>query len=185
MIPVSGIGFMVWDCANNCYISQKINYPSEMTLDTFYTDETGTLMLPNELAYGDYELHEVQSANGYVMDKTPVSFTIDGTEKTVVIEMFNTAQKGRISVQKTGEVFNSVNHENDEKYTPIFEEKGLENAAFQVIAVEDIITPDGTVRAKTGDVAAEIVTDETAMRKLICSTSESTKSRKFPHLTDM
>ena len=160
MIPVSGIGFMVWDCANNCYISQKINYPSEMTLDTFYTDETGTLMLPNELAYGDYELHEVQSANGYVMDKTPVSFTIDGTEKTVVIEMFNTAQKGRISVQKTGEVFNSVNHENDEKYTPIFEEKGLENAAFQVIAVEDIITPDGTVRAKTGDVAAEIVTDE-------------------------
>ena len=159
IIPVSGIGFMIWDCANNAYVSQKINYPSEMTLDTFYTDETGTLMLPNELAYGDYELHEVQSANGYVLDKTPVPFTIDGTEKTVVVEKLNTAQKGRISVQKTGEIFNSVS-ENNEKYTPIFEEKGLANAVFQVIASEDIITPDGTVRANAGDVVAELVTGE-------------------------
>lgn len=159
IIPVSGIGFMVWDCANNAYVSQKINYPSEMTLDIFYTDETGTLMLPNELAYGDYELHEVQSANGYVLDKTPVSFTIDGTEKTVVVEKFNTAQKGRISVQKTGDIFNSVS-ENNAKYTPIFEEKGLENAVFHVIASEDIVTPDGTVRANAGEVVTELVTDE-------------------------
>lgn len=158
-IPVSGIGFMVWDCANQQYVSQKINYPSEMTLDTFYTDETGTLMLPNELAYGDYELHEVQSANGYVLDKTAVFFTIGGTEKTVVVEKFNTAQKGKISVQKTGDTFNSVS-ENNEKYTPIFEDKGLANAVFQVIAAEDIVTSDGTVRANAGDVVAKLVTDE-------------------------
>ena len=50
--------------------------------------------------------------------------------------------------------------ENEEKYTPIFEEKGLENAVFQVIAAEDIITPDGTVRANAGDVVAELVTDK-------------------------
>ena len=35
VIPVSGIGFKVWDCANSEYISQKIYYPSEMILDTF------------------------------------------------------------------------------------------------------------------------------------------------------
>ena len=29
VIPVSGIGFKVWDCANSEYISQKIYYPSE------------------------------------------------------------------------------------------------------------------------------------------------------------
>ena len=79
VIPVSGIGFKVWDCANSEYISQKIYYPSEMILDTFYTDESGSLMLPQELAYGDYELHEVQSAEGYVLDKNPVPFTIDGS----------------------------------------------------------------------------------------------------------
>ena len=91
IIPVSGIGFKVWDCANSEYVSQKINYPSEMILDTFYTDESGSLMLPQELAYGDYELHEVQSAEGYVLDKNPVPFTIDGSVETVVVEKTNTA----------------------------------------------------------------------------------------------
>lgn len=73
-ICASGIGFKVWDCANERYIEQKINYPSEMVLDIFYTDESGTLMLPCELIYGNYELHEAQTANGYVLDKTPVPF---------------------------------------------------------------------------------------------------------------
>ena len=175
IIPVSGIGFKVWDCANSEYVSQKINYPSEMILDTFYTDESGSLMLPQELAYGDYELHEVQSAEGYVLDKNPVPFTIDGSVETVVVEKTNTAQKGKISVQKTGDVFASVTalgsaiyiDENGEvhksgqtTYTPVFAKGNLSGAVFQVIASEDIITLDGTIRANAGDVVAEITTDE-------------------------
>ena len=175
IIPVSGIGFKVWDCANSEYVSQKINYPSEMILDTFYTDESGSLMLPNELAYGDYELHEVQSAEGYVLDKKPVPFTIDGSVETVVVEKTNTAQKGKISVQKTGNVFASVTalgsaiyidengevHESGQTaYTPVFAKENLSGAVFQVIASEDIITADGTIRANAGDVVAELVTDE-------------------------
>ena len=175
VIPVSGIGFKVWDCANSEYISQKIYYPSEMILDTFYTDESGSLMLPQELAYGDYELHEVQSAEGYVLDKKPVPFTIDGSVETVVVEKTNTAQKGKISVQKTGDVFASVTalgsaiyiDENGEvhksgqtTYTPVFAKGNLSGAVFQVIASENIITLDGTIRANAGDVVAEITTDE-------------------------
>ena len=173
VIPVSGIGFKVWDCANSEYISQKIYYPSEMILDTFYTDESGSLMLPQELAYGDYELHEVQSAEGYVLDKNPVPFTIDGSVETVVVEKTNTAQKGRISVQKTGDIFTTVatassayTDENCETivnpttYTPVFASGNLSGAVFQVIASEDIITLDGTIRANEGNVVAELVTDE-------------------------
>ena len=59
IIPVSGIGFKVWSVDDEKYISQSINYPTEETIDTFYTNETGSLMLPNELVYGNYELHEV------------------------------------------------------------------------------------------------------------------------------
>jgi uncharacterized surface anchored protein/cell wall-associated NlpC family hydrolase len=173
VIPVSGIGFKVWDCANSEYVSQKIYYPSEMILDTFYTDESGSLMLPQELAYGDYELHEVQSAEGYVLDKNPVPFTIDGSVETVVVEKTNTAQKGRISVQKTGDIFTAVatassayTDENCETivnpttYTPVFASGNLSGAVFQIIAVEDIVTLDGTIRANAGDVVAEITTDE-------------------------
>ncbi|MDE5648756.1 MAG: TonB-dependent receptor, partial [Oscillospiraceae bacterium] len=107
-ICASGIGFKVWDCANERYIEQKVNYPSEMVLDTFYTDESGTLMLPCELVYGNYELHEVQTANGYVLDETPVSFTVDGKDEVITVEKFNTVQKGKISVQKTGDIFSRV-----------------------------------------------------------------------------
>ncbi len=156
-IPYEGAGFQIFDSEN-----QLVN----MGVDTFYTNSEGFLITPETLPYGDYTLVEVQAPIGYVLDKTPVSFrvTADNVEEEnsvniVRVTKSDTAQKGRISVQKTGEIFSSIS-ENEEKYTPIFEEKGLENAVFQVIAAEDIITPDGTVRANAGDVAAELVTDE-------------------------
>ena len=130
-------------------------------------------MLPNELVYGNYELHEVQTANGYMLDETPVPFAVDGQEEVITIEKFNTAQKGRISVQKTGDIFTRVNKtssaytdedgnmiENPTTYTPVFEIGNLSGAVFQVIASEDILTADGTVRANSGDVVAELTADE-------------------------
>lgn len=173
IIPVAGIGFKVWNCDTESYVVQEIKYPAVTALDTFYTDETGTLMLPNELVYGNYELHEVQSANGYVLDNTPMPFTIDGTVDTVVVEKTNKPQKGKISVSKTGDVFTNVTMasssytdedgnfvENPTIYTPIFEETGLAGAVFEVTAAEDIVTTDGTIRAKKGDVVATLTTDE-------------------------
>ena len=134
IIPVSGIGFKVWDCQNECYVEQTINYPTQITIDTYYTDESGSLMMPSELVYGNYELHEVQTANGYVLDETPVPFAIDGQEEVITVEKFNTAQKGKISVRKTGDIFTRVNKassaytdedgnliENPTTYTPVFE----------------------------------------------------------------
>jgi len=158
IIPVAGIGFKVWDCTNECYVAQTVNYPTPTEIDTFYTDETGTLMLPNELVYGNYELHEVQSANGYVLDSKPVPFTIDGTVDTVVVEKTNKPQKGKISVQKSGDVFTSV-IAGETTYTPVFEETGLAGAVFEITAAEDIVTADGTIRAKKGDVVATVTTD--------------------------
>ena len=175
VIPVSGIGFKVWSVDNEKYISQTVNYPSEETIDTFYTNETGTLMLPGELAYGNYELHEVKAPTGYFLNAEPVPFTVDGTEKTVEVEKFDTAQKGRISVSKRGEIFKTVQaigpaiwtNENGETqtagfttYTPVFEESGLGGAEFEVIAAEDIYTADGTLRASAGEVVADIITDK-------------------------
>ena len=159
IIPVAGIGFKVWNCDTESYVVQTVNYPTPAEIDTFYTDETGTLMLPNELVYGNYELHEVQSANGYVLDSEPVPFTIDGAVDTVVVEKTNKPQKGKISVQKTGDVFTSV-ITGETLYTPVFEETGLAGAVFEITAAEDIVTADGTIRAKKGDVVVTLTTDE-------------------------
>ena len=45
-------------------------------------------------------------------------------------------------------------------YQPVYEEKGLLGATYQVIAVEDVVTGDGTIRYKAGDVVDEVTTGE-------------------------
>ena len=178
-IPYEGAGFEIYD-SNGQKISMTFAYPTPTTIDTFYTNSEGYLITPEVLPYGEYLLVEVQAPYGYALDSTPVSFTVsaDNAEKenalTVIkVRKENTAQKGKISVQKTGDIFTSVNmassaytDENGElvvnstTYTPVFANGNLSGAVFQVIAAEDIVTLDGTVHANAGDVVAEITTDE-------------------------
>lgn len=178
-IPYEGAGFEIYD-SNGQKISMTFSYPTPTTIDTFYTNSEGYLITPEVLPYGEYSLVEVQAPVGYVLDSTPVSFTVsaDNAEEenalTVIkVRKENTAQKGKISVQKTGDIFTSVTtassaykNENGEMivnpttYTPMFADGDLSGAVFQVIAVEDIVTLDGTTRAYAGDVVSEITTDE-------------------------
>ena len=178
-IPYEGAGFEIYD-SNGQKISMTFAYPTPTTIDTFYTNNEGYLITPEVLPYGEYSLVEVQAPYGYALDKTPVAFSVslENAEKenslTIVkVEKQNTAQKGKISVRKTGDIFTSVNmassaytDENGElvvnstTYTPVFADGDLSGAVFQVIAVEDIVTLDGTTRAYAGDVVSEITTDE-------------------------
>ena len=178
-IPYEGAGFEIYGSSGQ-KISMTFAYPTPTTIDTFYTNSEGYLITPEVLPYGEYSLVEVQAPYGYALDKTPVAFSVssENAEKenslTIVkVEKQNTAQKGKISVQKTGDIFTSVatassayTNENGEMivnpttYTPVFADGDLSGAVFQVIAAEDIITLDGTVRANAGDVVSEITTDE-------------------------
>ena len=178
-IPYEGAGFEIYD-SNGQKISMTFAYPTPTTIDTFYTNSEGYLITPEVLPYGEYSLVEVQAPVGYVLDSTPVSFTVsaDNAEEenalTVIkVRKENTAQKGKISVRKTGDIFTSVatassayTNENGEMivnpttYTPVFADGDLSGAVFQVIAVEDIVTPDGTTRAYARDVVSEITTDK-------------------------
>lgn len=125
----------------------------------YYTDENGFLSLPNEVTYGDYELTEVIPPSGYVLNTTPVSFSIDGNTPEVIIRLSDKPEKGKISVLKKGEMFSSVTEE-DGKYTPVYSEKGLKDAEFEVTAAEDIYTADGTLRISKGALADTLVTGE-------------------------
>lgn len=134
--------------------------------EIYYTDESGTLTLPNEITYGSYELIEVAPPNGYVLNTTPVLFSIDGNTPEVIIRLSDKPEKGKISVLKRGEMFSSVTEE-DGKYTPVYSEQGLKDAEFEVTAAEDIYTADGTLRIKAGETADRIITgaDGTAVSK--------------------
>ena len=178
-IPYEGAGFEIYD-SNGQKISMTFSYPTPTTIDTFYTNSEGYLITPEVLPYGEYSLVEVQAPYGYALDKTPVAFSVslENAEKenslTIVkVEKQNTAQKGKISVRKTGDIFTSVatassayTNENGEMivnpttYTPVFADGDLSGAVFQITAKEDIVTADGTIRAYAGDVVSEITTDE-------------------------
>ena len=163
-IPYAGAGFQIY-APDGILVTMSYTYPTLTVIDTFYTDEDGTLLTPEKLPYGKgYYLVEVQAPHGYVLDATPIYFDVteensaDENGITIVkVVKENEPQKGTITITKTGEVFSSV-VESDGAYQPVYEIKGLAGAVYEITAVEDVVTLDGTLRYKKGDVVATITT---------------------------
>lgn len=165
-IPYAGAAFQIYD-ANGQRVVMQYTYPALTEADTFYTSADGYLITPEKLNQGCYQLVEVQAPYGYVLHDEPVRFKVDDDEAVyedgltlIVVDFPNEPQKGAIHIKKTGEVFSSV-QTNGEAYLPVYSVQGLAGATFKIIADEDIITPDGTVRAKKGDVVDTITTSAT------------------------
>jgi len=114
----------------------------------FATGADGTVMLLEPLPSGEYELHEVRAPEGYLLAETPVKFTIHSSQnaKTITVTMKNNPAMGIIVVEKKGEALAGA------------AKTSLPGVEFDVVATEDIVTPDGTVRAKKGGVVDKIVT---------------------------
>lgn len=178
-IPYAGAGFQIYD-PNENKVTMKYTYPEVTTIDTFYTNSNGYLITPETLPYGKgYSVIEVQAPYGYILDSTPVYFDITSENTTdengvtiVKAEKKNTPQKGTITVEKTGEIFSNVTaigggytYENGNDvalptiYQPEYSASGLSGAVFEIYADEDITTPDGTVRAKKGELVATLKTN--------------------------
>ena len=175
-IPYAGAGFKIYDPDGNP-VTMTFTYPTSTNIDVFYTDDEGSLITPEKLPYGrGYSIVEVQAPYGYVLDETPIYFdvtqenSIEESGVTIIkVNKKNFAQKGTIAVEKTGEVFFGVSVSGgiDESgnelpiiYQPQYEKRGLPGAVYEIVAAEDIITPDGTVRNHKGDVVDTIITDE-------------------------
>lgn len=169
VIPYAGAGFQLYR-PDGSLITQTFTYPEVTTIDTFYTNDEGYLITPEKLEYGSgYSLVEVFAPYGYTLNSKPVYFDVtqeDASDEdgVTVIEVVkpNTAQKGVIKISKSGEVFSSVT-EADGLYQPVFSVQGLPGAVYEITAAEDIITPDGTLRAAAGEVVDTVTTDETGL----------------------
>ena len=172
-IPYAGAGFQIYD-PNGNLVTMTFTYPEVTTIDTFYTTADGELITPQTLEYGKgYSLVEVQAPYGYVLNSEPVYFDvmqenseIDSGITVIEVVRSNMAQKGTITVSKSGEVFSSVN-EAGGLYQPVYAVRGLEGAVYEITAAEDIYTLDGTLRASKGEVVDTVTTgaDGTAVSK--------------------
>lgn len=164
-IAYEGAAFEIYD-SDNHRVTMQYTYPQVTSVHTFYTNKEGYLIAPEKLPYGNYTLKEVQAPYGYVLDNTPVPFTISqensstDTGVTVVkVKARDVAQKGVINITKTGEIFSSV-EENNGVYTPKYSVGNLKGAVFEIYAAEDITTLDGTVRYEQGTLVDTVTTDD-------------------------
>lgn len=169
VIPYAGAGFQLYR-PDGSLITQTFTYPEVTTIDTFYTNDEGTLITPEKLEYGSgYSLVEVFAPYGYTLNSEGVYFDVTQDASTdedgvTVIEVVkpNMAQKGIIKISKSGEVFSSVT-EADGLYQPVFSVQGLPGAVYEITAAEDIITPDGTTRYSKGEIVDTVTTDDTGL----------------------
>ena len=169
-IAYEGAAFEIYD-SDNHRVTMQYTYPQVTSVHTFYTNKEGYLITPEKLPYGDYTLKEVQAPYGYVLDDTPVPFSITqensstDTGVTVVkVKARDVAQKGVINITKTGEIFSSV-EENKGVYTPKYSVGNLKGAVFEIYAAEDITTLDGTVRYEQGALVDTVTTDDDGVAK--------------------
>ena len=188
-IPYAGAGFQIYR-PDGSKVEMTFTYPTPTTIDTFYTNSEGYLVTPEKLEYGSgYSLVEVQAPYGYVLDSTPVYFDVtednsseEGGVTVIEVTKPNMAQKGIIKVSKTGEVFSSVT-ENEGVYQPVYEVQGLPGAVFEITALEDVYTLDGTLRYSSGEVVDTITTGEdgTAQSQPLYLGKFQVKEIQFPH----
>ena len=166
-VKVEGAEFKIKNLDTNKYVGYWEWFPLPHYVDSWTTDESGTVMTGEKLRPGNYQLEEVQSPNGYLLSEEPVKFVIhmndphetlpDGVTPVITVKKQDIAVQGQISVEKKGEVLVGFN-EKTGKF--IYEQRGLADAKYNVVAKEDILDPsnDGTVLFKKGTVVETLVT---------------------------
>jgi len=154
---LSGVRFEVWNITDTPAqkVVQEYDYEVSGTfvtesVDVFETNDQGVAELYDSLQAGLYEVREIDSGNGYLLNTEPVRFEVRGNEekKSQVIEVKveNTPAKGKIRITgKTGAVLDSATVMEGEfgtQYNPQFKQVPLEGAKFDVYADEDIYKAD-------------------------------------------
>ena len=143
-------------------LNGDVKYPAGTLIETLTTNKDGKATT-KPLYLGEYYLLEKTAPYGYVLnpEKIDVTLTYKGQnvpEYTEYVTAEDLAQKGTIRVTKSGESLITVTKD-DDIYTPVYADKGLQGAVFNIVAAEDIYTGDGTLRARNGDVVDTITTD--------------------------
>ena len=144
-VPLAGFTFQLLDC-NREPISQTCWYPTHSVMDTFTTDETGSVTLPESLNPGTYYAREVSAKKPYLRgDDLELTIPADMNLTPVAVASFyDDAATGSIEIVKSDTV----------------DGHALVGAVFDIRAVGDIVRPDSSIVALDGETVSTITTDE-------------------------
>lgn len=139
------------------------DYVTHHGIKQWTSQDDGTITLDFMLECGQYQLEEIDTPQGYLVNHKPLMFTItkedlahDQKVPLKVIEFSNQPIQGQIEIQKQGEM--CVDYQ-DGKF--VYEKRGIANVKFGIYAYEDILDPaDQSVIYKKGELVETVVTKE-------------------------
>lgn len=144
-VPLAGFTFQPLN-GNREPISQTSWHPAHTVMNTFTTDETGTVTLPESLNPGTYYIREISAKEPYLVgEDLEITIPADMNLTPVAVASFyDDAATGSIEIVKNDA---SDGH-------------ALAGAVFDIRAVGDIVRPDGSIVALDGETVTTITTDE-------------------------
>lgn len=166
-VQIAGTTFKIRDLSNNQYVGYWESFPFPHYVDCWTTTQEGIVVSGDLLDAGEYQIEEIKAPNGYVLKTKPVKFKVssnaayetlpDGITPVITVKMSDQAVKGRIKIEKRGEVLVDFK---DGQF--VYEERGIEGMIAEVVASEDILDPsnDGTAIYSAGTVVDTITTDQ-------------------------
>ena len=138
--------FKIFNMDTEKYVEQVTTYPTTVKHKSYFTDEQGYLILPQNLKIGHYRIEEVNAPYGYTLNENYYEVTVDsntayqmdGISGDVIIEAVyeNHPVKGELTIVKKGEVLDGFKDD----FT--YQTENLEGAEFEIYAAEDIYTAD-------------------------------------------
>ena len=166
-VTLSGVSFKLRDETGE-FVTQTVSYPTLQETDTFVTDETGSVTLPETLTWGLYFVEEVTAPKGYLIreEALPVFVGQDGDAPgetyQIDVEVPNEPVKGRILLEKKGPRLTGFEVTADaygnEAHRPVYEERYLAGAVFELRAAETVTGGDGTVWFEQGELVETLTT---------------------------
>ena len=167
-----GTEFRIYDLDNKEYVEQVTTYPTTEVHTSFFTDEEGYLILPQNLAIGHYRIEEVTAPYGYTLNEnyyeiavdSDTAYQVDSVSGDVIIEVVyeNHPVKGQLKIVKQGEVLDGFSKDF------VYKTENLADAVFEVTAAEDIYTADfqkdtegnRILEYAAGELVGTVTTDE-------------------------
>lgn len=139
---LNGVKFGLF--ANEDILSNNLIYYKKDQLIAEQVTNSDGIAIFNNLLYGKYYIKELEYLNGY--KKKDNKYDVDLNINEYYLEIENVLEKGSIKLEKFGEIFNYK--------TGISGFKKLENIEYRLYANDDIITGDGIIRYKKGDIVS-------------------------------
>lgn len=146
-VLLSGFKFQILD-ADGKVVSFDDPYDVNAKVDTFTTDANGQVSMPGKLKSGKYAVKEIATPAPYLFNSETVGFEVSKDYKDAspitVVKVYDRQSMGQATITKSC----------------ADDGKNLKDAEYDVVAQEDVVSPDGTVRASKGQVVDHVTTGD-------------------------